>query len=206
VTIDSGNVSNRFVCPIVLILATAFAGCRHAPHSGSAATAGDSASIQELLAYQQKAYDAENALVRFVKADSTRRWVQHEFGWWYSFIRMSDGHDEFFMYTPVDTFCPVHETVYDLEGNKLVDAIRAPGSYCKDGQGSFSDEPFAYRYMLCDMAAGDTVLMLVPWHLAYGAEGTAHIPPYTNIRVLFTMHTEQPYDAITSNDSLPNEL
>ena len=194
-----------WVIPVVCLIMMC-GGCQHRhPHTffgRHASQEEDSLVIKDILARQKKAYDAENDVLAFVKADSTHRWVQHDFGWWYRYIHMSDAHDEYMIFTPVDTCCQIHETVYDLHDRFIVDAIRAFDTYRPPERDDSISEPFAYRFMLYDMVEGDTVMMLVPWYLAYGPKGNTYLPPYTNIRVLFTIHTDTPHDAIPVDETM----
>ena len=157
--------------------------------------------MAEVLAFQQRAIEAENEVIAAVKSD-TLKWVQHEFGWWYSYTHKSDEHEEYALVAPsVPPGILIHETVYSLDGHVLlVDAVRefdnAQASPAVSGE-----EPLAYSLMLGELVPADTVLMLVPWPLAYGRKGSGQVPPYTNIRVLLTLHTS-PYCEVKVEDGL----
>ena len=152
-------------------------------------------AIDEIFAYQQKAALAENELIAVVKAD-TLPWVQHEFGWWYRYIHRSDEHIEYSLCPPPkDLQGIIRETVYNLQGDRLmVDAIREFDNL-ETSTSANCEEPIAYQLMLKELVPTDTVMMLIPWMLAYGQSGNAYVPPFTNIRVQLTWHTA-PYDDV----------
>ena len=189
---------------LVICLAVVSTGCQHKRTHGLFARddrASDSSAICEVLEYQRKASEAENTVIAAVKADSTNRWVQHEFGWWYRYIHVSDDHDEYGSFVlKLDTCYLIHEVVYDLNGTFVADVIRVFDAHREEGQALSENEPFAYQFMLPDMSPSDTVMLLIPWYLAYGPQGNTYIPEYANIRVLLTLHNNLPYDARLISD------
>lgn len=188
----------RYVWVIVLWM-MALTGCHQTNSTRPTDSVQDSAVIAEVFAYQRLAIQAENDVIATVKAD-TCSWVQHEFGWWYRYTHKSDEHEEFVSLAPVkEVNCPIRETVYTLDGSRLiVDAIRMFDSPevtpARNGE-----EPFAYRLMLRELVPDDTVIMLIPWTLAYGQSGSLHVPPYTSIRVQLTLQTDNEHDAEYDN-------
>ena len=190
----------------VLCLFLACFGCQHKQSRGLCANkdnAVDSSAINEVLDYQKKAFEAENEVIAFVKVDSTNRWVQHEFGWWYRYTHMSDDHDDYGSFVlKLDTCYLIHEFVYDLSGALIVDAVRVFDAHREDGQTISENEPFAYQFTIPDLSPTDTVMMLVPWYLAYGAIGNTYIQPYANIRVLLALHTNWAHEALWVIDSI----
>lgn len=162
-------------------------------------------SLEDIYALHQKIVSAENEVIAVVKADSGQRWVQHEFGWWYRYTNQDYEYNDYAILLGRDTCRLIHETVYALgstgregrEGGFLLDAIREfdPSS----------GGPFCYQIMLREMSPGDTVQMLIPWNLAYGASGNMFIPPYTNIRARLTIHTSPYADIELAEDTIANQ-
>lgn len=189
---------------LIVCLALVCVGCQRQRAHGLFAWEGsvsDSLAIYEVLEHQRKAFEAENTIIAAVKADSANRWVQHEFGWWYRYIHMSDDHDEYGSFVlKLDTCYQIREMIYDLNGTFIADVIRVFDAHREEGQTLSENEPFAYQFMLPDMSPSDTVMMLVPWYLAYGPQGNSYTPEYANLRVLLTLHNDVPYDGQLISD------
>ena len=148
--------------------------------------------------------EAENVVITFVKND-THQWVQHEFGWWYRYTHLSEEHPvSYGLPTIKDTCCVIHECVYSLDGRQLVDAIREFNS--RDSVNEECKEPMAYRMMLSEMTATDTVILLIPWTFGYGQQGSGRVPPYTNLYVRLNIHSSPYNDAILLTDTIPTDL
>jgi len=178
------------VCCLVAITLT---GCSEQLRSRlTGSNTSEQEDVAEILARQRELAKAENTVIAVVKAD-TARWAQHEFGWWYHYTSISPQHVN---YThpplPMDTCYWIHESVYTLDGSKLLhDAVRL----YDNRDCSRHDEPFVYQIMLEEMVPGDTVTLLVPWIMAYGEQGKTNIPPRTNCRIRLTRHTAPCTDA-----------
>ena len=133
--------------------------------------------VHELTTRQREAIEAENVVREVIKAD-TNSWVAHEFNWWYRYIARGETHREDLPYSAtIADGTVIHEQVYTLSGQLLWDAIRQ----CR------YDEPFAYERMIPYLVEGDTLLMIIPWYMAYDDKGNDYIPPKTNIRVILTI-------------------
>ena len=167
------------------MLAVILTGCHRRPFNLFTGGDKDSTELLDIYALQRKSIEAENEVIAVIKADSTHRWAQHEFGWWYRYTHKSDEHIDYPNLAPGrDTCCLIHETVYDLNGRFIIDAIREFDPSV--------GEPFSYELMLREMVDEDTVIMLVPWNFAYGTNGNSFVRPYTNIRTRLTRHSS-PY-------------
>lgn len=70
--------------------------------------------------------------------------------------------------------CSVHMQVYTLARELLVDS---EGSY-HVGKGEL---PRGVDANLPELYPGAKVRMYIPWYMAYGLQGTEHIPPYENV-------------------------
>lgn len=176
---------------LTLLLGACHRGSRTVTHNDSS----DSLTIEEIEAYRQLAIKAENDVIRYVKADSGS-WTQHEFGWWYRYHHRTDEHKEYSLLAPARAVtCPIHEVVSDLSGTLIVDAIRTFEGDSAGGVNVSPIEPIAYDMMLRELLPGDTVDLIIPWHFAYGKNGGAHVPPYTNIRTRLALHTP-PYNEV----------
>lgn len=184
---------------LIVLTVVLLVGCHKRPFNlFSSSDNQDTLSLEEIYALQRKALEAENAVMAVVKSDSSHRWVQHEHGWWYCYTSMSEDHfDEMNYLLKKDTCQLIHETVYDLSGKFILDAIREYEPVV--------GEPFSYRFMLREMVPGDTVLLLAPWTMAYGSTGNAFIRPYTNIRAQLTMHISPFADIELAEDSIANK-
>lgn len=169
----------------------ALVGCQHRSGSRSASAEQDSATIAEIEAYQRRAMQAEDEVMAMVKAESGTRWTQHEFGWWYAYTHRSPEHEDIISYATVkEVEYPIRETIYTLDGSRMiVDAIREYDN-AETSPAMNGEEPFAYQMMLRELVPDDTVMLLIPWMLAYGPYGSDQVPPYSNIRVRLTLHTE----------------
>lgn len=185
---------------IVLLLAMAVGGCRwQLPDGGNAGYGQDSAAVEDIMIRLKNLEDAEKAVLEFVKND-TAVWTQHELGWWYRYTHKSEAHDEGKGLPIVkDTCCQIHESVYDLNGTFLLDAIRTI-----DTEASDKSEPLAYRIMLSCLTENDTLLMLVPWPAAYGKNGTNAIPPCTNLYMQLSLHNDCYTDVELDDDTKAN--
>jgi len=185
---------------IVLLLAVAFGGCRRQlPGARNADNGQDSVAVEDVLLHLRQLDEAEKTVLAFVKTD-TAVWTQHELGWWYRYAHKSDAHDEGNGLPVVkDTCCQIHESVCDLNGTFLLDAIRT-----LDVGVIGKSEPLAYRVMVSGLTGNDTILMLIPWPAAYGKEGTHAIPPYTNISVRLSLHTDTYTEVELSDDTKAN--
>ena len=189
----------HWLTAVCCLLALTLTACSEQARSRLAGNNSGEQDVEEILIRQRESIKAENAVIAVVKAD-TGRWAQHEFGWWYRYTSKSPLHIN---YTrpplPVDTCYWIHESVYTLDGSKLLhDAVRLYDN--RDGGGKHP-EPFVYQMMLEEMVAGDTVLLLVPWVMAYGQQGNAYVPPLTNCRILLTLHSSPCTDAALITDT-----
>ncbi|MBQ7530597.1 MAG: hypothetical protein IJT12_02700 [Paludibacteraceae bacterium] len=183
---------------LILLPVIMFAGCRKRPLSLFKGDHEDTAAIMDIVAIQQKAIEAENEVITVAKADSSLRWVQHQHGWWYCFTNQDYEYNDYLsLLNNRDTCRLIHETVYDLEGNLIVDAVREFDSS--------ADEPVSYIFMLREMLPGDTVVMLIPWTLAYGTNGNMFVRPYTSIRTQLTIHTSPYTDIEIIEDTIANK-
>ena len=144
---------------------------------------GDTLTMEEIYALQQRVMAAESTVMAEVRADTASHWAQPEFGWWYKYTHKSDSHMDYMGFPPMnDSICTIREQVYDLSGDTLLlDAVR---EFDPKQNG-----PFSYEMMLYELVHDDTIEMLVPWNMAYGKTGGMNIEPYTNVRVLLTRHT-----------------
>ncbi len=72
--------------------------------------------------------------------------------------------------------CTVHMKVFNLDGKLLVDS---EGSY-RLGKGEL---PKGIDDNLPELYPGTKVRMYLPWYIAFGQQGTEHIPPYENVMI-----------------------
>ena len=137
----------------------------------------ESPIVRELSQRQKEAFRAENEVMAAVKAD-TNVWVAHEFNWWYRYTSKGDNHREDLPFTAtIAEGVVIHEHICTLDGQLLLDAIRP----CKD------EEIFVYERMIPYLVKGDTLLMIVPWYMAFDDKGNEYVPPKTNVRITLTI-------------------
>ena len=188
--------------PLILCIGMQWTSCSQPAREQARRQRDSIAAVEEILALEHRAAIAERELIAVAKADSTHRWVHHEFGWWYTYTHRSDEHVEYTGYTALrDTCFLIHERVCTMDGVLLVDAVR---ECCTPRRNDGEDELLAYKFMLCEMVPEDTVELLVPWSKAYGAQGKGHVPPYTNLRIYLTLHTNPMKDAEQTNATANN--
>ena len=169
-----------------MLIGLTLAACARQQRAAKDADSPAQQDLAEIYAAQQKAIDAENEVLAYVKADNAD-WVQHELGWWYRYTHKSDEHVEYNLLPPEDTLQHmIHEVVCDLRGTLLVDAIR--------GYKESDAEPLAYCIMVRELTPRDTVEMLLPWYVGYGPKGTEYVPAHTNLRVQLCLYTDNCQD------------
>lgn len=189
------------VLPVILCIGVQWTSCSSSAREEAHRQQDSIVAVEELLALQRRGATAERELITVVKADSAHRWVHHEFGWWYTYTHRSDEHVEYVGYSALrDTCFLIHERVCTVDGTLLVDAVR---ECCTPRKNDGADELLAYKFMLCEMVPEDTVQLLVPWSRAYGALGKGYVPPYTNLRIDLTLHTNPMVDA-EQTDTIAN--
>lgn len=133
--------------------------------------------VRDLTRRQKEAIQAENEVMDAIKAD-TGVWVAHEFNWWYRYTSKGDTHREDLPFSAtIADGTVLHEQICTLDGQLLLDAVRP----CED------EEPFVYERMVPYLVKGDTLLMIVPWYMAFDDKGTEYVPPKTNVRITLTV-------------------
>lgn len=74
---------------------------------------------------------------------------------------------------PTDA-CALHMRVYSLDGRLLWDT---EGTFVRGK----NEMPTGVDWNLGELHPGGKARMYVPWYMAYGQQGTDHIPPYENV-------------------------
>ena len=100
--------------------------------------------------------------------------AQQELGYWSRGMAAVDST------LAADSCVTLHRTVYTLD-SLLVEDVTEEVTI---GQ---SNQIQAVADALAQMERGQTVTLLVPWYLAYGATGSDKIAPYTNLRIELTV-------------------
>jgi FKBP-type peptidyl-prolyl cis-trans isomerase len=67
--------------------------------------------------------------------------------------------------------------IFDLRDSTLLEDIRETAQVGK------YERMEALAALLSELHRGDSLSLLVPWYLAYGATGNEHVAPYSNIRI-----------------------
>lgn len=133
--------------------------------------------VRDLTKRQKEAIQAENEVMEAVRAD-TNAWVAHEFNWWYRYTSKGETHREDLPFSAtIADGTVIHEHICTLDGQLLLDAVRP----CE------RDEVFVYERMVPYLVKGDTLLMIVPWYMAFDDKGTEYVPPKTNVRITLTI-------------------
>ena len=74
------------------------------------------------------------------------------------------------------SICTVHMRIYNLSGQLLEDS---EGTYTV---GKY-ELPTCIEQNIREWHPGARVRMYAPWYTAFGAQGTAHVPPYENVMI-----------------------
>lgn len=138
--------------------------------SGRQEVRPDSALLQAVETNRHLAEEADRALT--VYADSG--FAQQELGYWSRGMVLADS------VLPADSAVTIRRVVYAMDSTLLEDVTETvtPGQ---------PDQVQAVADALQQMEHGQSVTLLVPWYLGYGATGSAVVPPYTNVRIELTV-------------------
>lgn len=84
----------------------------------------------------------------------------------------------------------VHYSVYQIAGNEAqidsnFDSENPTTIFLS--RGSSKDSPIGLSIALQQMVEGDQAVVIIPWHLAYGAERKNNIPAYTALRYIIRL-------------------
>lgn len=178
---------NNHVLTSVVCLLLILTGCGKQSQS-KAISEPEREDLAEVFAAQQKVIAAENALIAYVKSDTEHQWIQHEFGWWYRYEHKGEDHKEYNMLPPADTLThTLHEVVCDMSGKMRIDVVRR----YKETQ----DEPLGYQIMVRELVPQDTLVLLLPWNMAFGPKGNQYVSEYENLLIRLTLSDDKWYDA-----------
>ena len=130
----------------------------------------DSTLLQTIELNQHLAQEADRELTRYVEEG----YAQCESGYWAKNLRVVDHPLQ------EDVSVTMQMQVFLLDGQQ-VEQIREQVVVGKVGRMQ------ALADAVGQMERGQTVSLIVPWYLAYGATGNEHVPPYTNLRVELTI-------------------
>lgn len=155
-----------------LIVSAVLAGCHHtapqspAYRSGRQEVKTDSTLLQAIETNRHLAEEADRALT--VYADSG--FAQQELGYWSRGMAAVDNC------LAADSSVTLHRSVYSLD-SLLIEEVTEEVTIGQSGQIQ------AVADALSQMERNQTVTLLVPWYLAYGATGSDKVAPYTNVRI-----------------------
>lgn len=134
-------------------------------HNGKTVTQ-DSALLTMLRVNEQMSAEADRQVLNYANGYS-----QWENGMWtrgYSNGKPMLREDESVM---------LGLRIFDLRDSTLLEDIRETvqvGKY---------ERMEALATLLPELHRGDSLSLLVPWYLAYGATGNEHVAPYSNVRI-----------------------
>ena len=133
----------------------------------------DSALMEQLAFSMRMADMADRECSQWVRQDSNT-YAMDEFGFWYCKTKktLNDRLEN-------TNKSLIHIKIYELNGKQLLDTK----DYYSIGEGDF---PLVVNRCLRQMAYGEEMQIVTPWYIAYGAEGTTQIKPYSNLLIILT--------------------
>lgn len=168
--------TNRLIA--ILLLACVLVSCgRQAPQRPSnrkeKVAEADSAQLSLMLWQQRLAEAADDELARYVQ-QSGDTFALYDNRTWMRICRKGR-QDEPKIQRGEEHI--VHMEIYDLKGQMLAD-IQRPFVIGK------MELPAAADANMTVLNPGARVEMVAPWYMAYGANGTDGVPPYTNVLIV----------------------
>lgn len=128
-----------------------------------------------LLAFNQQLTEAADAQLARIAREDALPFALYEHGTWGALTTPGDGETVL----PKEE-CKLHIRIYSLSGTLYTD------SECTARIGA-QTLPAAIEENITEWRHGAHVVLLAPWHAAYGIKGTEQIPPYENIRIDLTI-------------------
>jgi len=162
--------SGNWLIALALLLLT---GCGHkSPQIPSQrkghAPEQDTAALAMMELNMRLAQAADNELARIASAQQ-EPYALYEANVWIHFTDRGDTEAP----APEGT-CTLRMRTYALNGKLLTDT---EGSYALGR----NELPPGVEWNIGEMHPGAKARMYVPWYMAYGAQGTDHVPPYENV-------------------------
>ena len=134
--------------------------------SGRKEVKPDTTLLMAIETNRHLAEEADRALTAYVDSG----FAQQELGYWSRGIVQVDST------LSADSVITLRRIVYTMDSTLLEDVTETVTA----GQ---SNQIQAVADALQQMEHGQSVTLLVPWYLGYGATGTANVAPYTNVRI-----------------------
>ena len=128
----------------------------------------DSAQLALMELNMQLAQTADQAVMAMAQAQEEPM-ALYESNVWMRILEQGNG-------TPSLEGCIVHMRICTLDGRLLEDSevSYVPGKRTL---------PTGVEDNIAGLSPGARVRLLIPWYVAFGAQGTAHIPPYENVMI-----------------------
>lgn len=159
------------------LLLTGIACHRTRPQSPSNKTAAtDSLRLQYVLMQQRLAEEADRTVLAYVRRQPEGAFSLGEFGYWQQRTLRTERPD-----IDCRQAVGVHYRCYDLSDQRLL--LDTEERLIPDK----TDCMLAIRCALKEMHYGEEAILVVPWYLAYGQQGTQGVGPYTNLIVELTV-------------------
>jgi hypothetical protein len=134
----------------------------------------DSTSIALMELNMQLARAADNELTRIVSTQE-ERYALYDANVW--MLITDRGNED----APAPTgSCTLRMRTYSLDGKLLLDS---EGTYTLGK----NELPNGVEWNIDELHPGGKARMYVPWYMAYGQQGTEHVPPYENVIIEIEM-------------------
>jgi predicted small lipoprotein YifL len=135
---------------------------------------GDSTALAMLELNMRLAQAADTELTRLATAQDDS-YALYDANVWIHFIDRGDTDTDYS--GPTRT---LRMRTYTLDGKLLTDS---EGTYTLGK----NELPGGVEWNIKEFHPGSRVRMFVPWYMAYGQQGTEHIPPYENVMIELEM-------------------
>ncbi len=167
------KITQNLLFALVLALILSLISCNRtkpqSPSNRHAASQKDSAAIAMVLLNQRLAQQADKDVIDFVRKQGAEQFVLENGGYWVTKTKRTDAEQ-----ISENTTLDIRLIVYDLEEHMLIDS--------RENINLKQHELIApVLETLHSMHYGESARLVIPWYAAYGATGSALIPPYTNL-------------------------
>ena len=132
----------------------------------------DSAQLALLEFNMQLAQTADRAVLEKAQAQDESYALYDGSAWLHIYSIGNEGQDA----PRQGTACTLHMKIFSLDGKLLEDS---EGTYIV-GKGEL---PNCIEMNIHELHPGARVRIFAPWYTAFGAQGTAHVPPYENVMI-----------------------
>ena len=132
----------------------------------------DSLMLMQMEFNNQMTAAADRVCLEYVQKDSTIRYAQDDFGYWYAKTITTYGEC-----LKTGQNIMLHLQVSELNGELIADVKQQMSV-------DSGDLPLAINQVLKMMREGEQMIVVAPWYTAYGVEGTKLVKPYANLKIV----------------------